>query len=199
MTSENRLLEIVKKFGILGIGLCGFCCLAPVFFALLGLSSLTWLFIFSEKIGIISILISLVLLGIWILKRKLGKKCSIDCSCKPEAETNLFQETVKIDTNPSLPVSCILTSEEFKSRKENELKIIKENFEDVIELKNGYTFSFTNAEIHSKDILNIILMEKRCCPFLSFNLRFPFENEIMFLDIFGEEGAKEFIKVEMGL
>lgn len=153
----------------------------------------------SEKIGIISILISFLLLGAWVLKRKLGKSCSVDCSCKPEAKTNLFQETVKIDTDPSLPVSCILTSEEFKSRNENELKIIKENFKDVIELKNGYTFSFTNAEIQSKDLLNIILMERRCCPFLSFNLRFPFENQIMFLDIFGEEGAKEFIKVEMGL
>ncbi|EOQ90741.1 hypothetical protein LEP1GSC202_0409 [Leptospira yanagawae serovar Saopaulo str. Sao Paulo = ATCC 700523] len=42
-------------------------------------------------------------------------------------------------------------------------------------------------------------MEKRFCPFLSFHLRFPYKNELMFLDIFGEEDAKEFIKVEMVL
>ncbi|TGL65942.1 MULTISPECIES: hypothetical protein [Leptospira] len=120
MTLENRLLALIKKFGILGIGLCGLCCLAPVFFALLGISSLTWLFMLSEKIGIISILISLLLLGAWVLKRKLGKSCSVDCSCKPEAKTNLFQETVKIDTDPSLPVSCTLPSKDLNSKKENE-------------------------------------------------------------------------------
>lgn len=74
---------------------------------------------------------------------------SVDSSCKPEAETNLFQETVKMETDHSMPIACILNSEELKSRKENELRTIRNNVEEVIELKNGYSFSFINAEIHS--------------------------------------------------
>lgn len=84
----NPLLAWAKRFSILGIGLCGLCCLAPLIIGITGISSLSLFFKISETVGIIGLIVSLILIIFWYY-RKRQHACSIDCSCKLEnANTN---------------------------------------------------------------------------------------------------------------
>lgn len=80
--NTNPLLKWSGKLSMLGIGLCGLCCLAPLIIGISGLAGFSFLFEWSEKIGLFLLALSLVLLVVWKFKKK-PHACSIDCSCNP--------------------------------------------------------------------------------------------------------------------
>ncbi|TGK29425.1 hypothetical protein EHQ12_17625 [Leptospira gomenensis] len=79
---KKSLLTWATRFAVFGISLCGICCLAPLVIALTGLSTLSWWFGVSEKVGIFGLSIAVLLAFVWFLKRKKPHACSLDCSCK---------------------------------------------------------------------------------------------------------------------
>ncbi|PKA21953.1 hypothetical protein CH381_33395 [Leptospira sp. mixed culture ATI2-C-A1] len=79
----NPLLKWSGKLSIVGIGLCGLCCLAPFIIGITGFAGIGFLFEWSEKIGLVFLVLSLILLMAWQIKKK-PHSCSVDCSCKPE-------------------------------------------------------------------------------------------------------------------
>ncbi|WP_061298484.1 hypothetical protein [Leptospira borgpetersenii] len=97
------------------------------------------------------------------------------------------------------PIACTLSTEELRSRKENYLRLINDHKTKTDDLENGYSFAFEDIEEYADKILKIILMERKCCSFLNFSLRFTDRNGPAHLDIFGPPGTKEFIRTEMGL
>lgn len=71
-----------KKLGLLGIGLCGICCALPLIGAVIGISSLTVIAFYLEKIGIVLIGIA----GIFFLyyrykQTQSAKACNVNCDC----------------------------------------------------------------------------------------------------------------------
>lgn len=86
METNNKLFNWGKKLGLIGIGLCGLCCLSPLIFAFLGISIASWILSIAESIGIVSLLIAIGFLAIWITKRKSHSTCAIDCGCKSKTK-----------------------------------------------------------------------------------------------------------------
>lgn len=81
--NKNPLLKWSGRFSIVGIGLCGICCLAPILIGISGLVGFSFIFEWSEKIGLVLLSLSLILLIIWYFRKK-PHACSVDCSCNPQ-------------------------------------------------------------------------------------------------------------------
>jgi hypothetical protein len=94
-------------------------------------------------------------------------------------------------------LSCNLADKGLMKRK----AILKEKFfnavEQTEELENGYLFRFKEKEGFDSELMELIAAERSCCPFFEIKLHFqPYKKGIS-LEISGQEGVKDFLKMEL--
>ena len=95
------------------------------------------------------------------------------------------------------PLVCKLTSPELQKRKSTVIAELKALTITKKELVNGYSYEF-EATDDNLDKLNIFIKtERMCCDFFTFQL--TVEEGTALLNITGPDGAKEFLKAEVGL
>jgi hypothetical protein len=70
---------------------------------------------------------------------------------------------------------------------------------EMRELSNGYAFRVDTTNVGTGQLLEWIELEKRCCPFFDFELRWDRQNGPVWLHLEGAEGIKDFILDEFGL
>ncbi len=69
----------------------------------------------------------------------------------------------------------------------------------VEELPNGWELSFDDAPDVGRRIVEWMARERRCCPFLDFDIRLGERAEPAVLRLTGAPGARDFIAAELGL
>lgn len=107
-----------------------------------------------------------------------------------------MQTITKNDTAFACNMSALNPDE--KKRVLELLKFLKEKKKEIRELPDGFSFRY---EMDSKTFLNaaeFITLERLCCPFFEFNLRAEKENGALWMELKGQEGVKDFIKIEFG-
>lgn len=62
------------------------------------------------------------------------------------------------------------------------------------ELPDGYKVRFLLSDLSPFTVMEWVAHERRCCPFLRFNLEFEPENGPAWLTLTGPEGTKEVLK-----
>ena len=67
------------------------------------------------------------------------------------------------------------------------------------ELPDGYAFQMDTRQISTDRLAEWIELERKCCPFFGFEIRWTPQNEAVWLNLSGPEGVKEFILQEFGL
>ena len=67
------------------------------------------------------------------------------------------------------------------------------------ELPDGYAFQMDTRQIRTDKLAEWIELERKCCPFFGFEIRWTPQNEAVWLNLSGPEGVKEFILQEFGL
>lgn len=112
--------------------------------------------------------------------------------------TNCKSDTT-MESNKDKPViACSLTKEDMKTR----MKVI-DKFKLIIQSKeeteNGILFHFQGSNSNLDEIINLIKLERQCCPFLTFDLKVLNEANQISLTISGPENTKEFLHYELGL
>lgn len=107
--------------------------------------------------------------------------------------TSLFADDCK------LPLLCKLTSTEVQQRKASVLAVLQENVLEKKELDNGYAFKFRGSNAMIDTLISFIKSEKQCCDFFTFNLAVRGDQDVVWLQVTGPEGVKDFIKTEMEL
>lgn len=70
--------------------------------------------------------------------------------------------------------------------------------EEIRELPDGYAFRLTGDAETLTRVAEFIALERLCCPFLSFALEVEPEGGPVWLRLTGREGAKAFIREEVG-
>lgn len=95
--------------------------------------------------------------------------------------------------NSDLPIACTLNDAEFRERERTVLEQLKSNVITVTETTSGYAFRFPSDDASFAALNEFIVLERRCCPFLDFNLTVPRGNGEIVLELSGPDGAKEFI------
>ena len=93
-----------------------------------------------------------------------------------------------------IPVACVLTGEQLQRRRKDYLDKIAGSLVDFKELKSGFSYRFPLRETILQDLAEIIDLERKCCPFLSFRIILEAGNDFVLLELTGAEGTKETIK-----
>ena len=93
----------------------------------------------------------------------------------------------------SLPIACTLSAAgEVAERRAT----IEELFADVVEkheLPDGYEFVFPGDDNHARRLFQFVEAERKCCPFLSFELAFEHARGPVHLRLRGAVGVKDFL------
>ena len=99
----------------------------------------------------------------------------------------------------SKALSCKLTSTAMRERKATVIASLQKQIVEKKELEKGYTFKFSKSEAIDKELAEFTKSEKECCDFFEFKVSTTEDNKWVWLEISGPDGAKDFIKTEMGL
>ena len=113
---------------------------------------------------------------------------------KDSADTGV--DTTK---NIRLMLACNLTTPELNRRKAEVLDNLKKRILAKKELLNGFSYQFNGTDDMLDELSSFIKTERQCCSFFDFGLQISGDGSYCWLTITGPEGAKEFIKTELGL
>ncbi|MFN6946394.1 MAG: hypothetical protein ACK4ND_15710 [Cytophagaceae bacterium] len=123
---------------------------------------------------------------------KCGKN-SCDTKCSASTSTDTTSEGAKLK---AMVPSCNLSESQMVSRKA-ELTSKYGMFlkvKEVIELKDGYDFVFTEPKEFSQQLLDFINFERNCCSNFSFALEFEPNEKATHLKIYGSKAIKTELK-----
>lgn len=91
------------------------------------------------------------------------------------------------------PVACTLNDAEFREREQMILQKLRQAALERREIPDGYAFRFASADDLFKEIVEMIILERKCCPFLEFKITLAAAGGDIRLEITGAQAAKEFI------
>lgn len=94
---------------------------------------------------------------------------------------------------------CLLTTPELQRRKATVLKALQQKIVESEEHTDGFAFRFHTTDELMDELAEFIKTERACCPFFVFRLRVDADGGDTWLELSGPEGAKEFIRVELGM
>lgn len=99
----------------------------------------------------------------------------------------------------SKTLSCALSAPELRQRKEIVIHSLVGKIVERKELINGYSYKFDGGDPIIDELAEFVKTERACCSFFSFNLSFRGNQQAAWLKITGPQGAKEFIRTELGM
>ncbi|HEY1032927.1 MAG TPA: hypothetical protein VGD89_14220 [Flavipsychrobacter sp.] len=128
----------------------------------------------------------------------IGAYADVAAQCTKNCKGCSKKQTVKnkkMDNN-NKALSCKLTSPELRKRKEEAIAKLKLQVIEKRELNDGYSYKFNSSDEMLDMVTAFIKSERLCCDFFNFKLTVT-DDAFMWLDIYGQEGAKEFITAEL--
>ena len=92
------------------------------------------------------------------------------------------------------PITCTLPIDELNRRKSFELKELVEGSLRVQELENGYELDFPSDDAWFTNLTSFIATERRCCPFLHFELVILPDHAPLSMRVLGSAEVEEFVR-----
>ena len=92
------------------------------------------------------------------------------------------------------PITCSLTTAEFRNREAKFLAQFRSAVVEVEELQEGYSFRLPSDAKWIMLVAELIVAERECCPFLTFELAALPNQGPVIVRVIGPPGAKEFVK-----
>jgi hypothetical protein len=124
-------------------------------------------------------------------------QCSNDCkSCTDKMNTNTTNSMYITTTKAEKQMTCKLTSPQLRKRKEEVISKLKALVLQKKELSNGYAYRFHGTDEILDSLTAFIKSERLCCDFFNFSLQIS-NQSVVWLEITGAKGTKEFIKTEL--
>lgn len=124
---------------------------------------------------------------------------SVKPGCNPvSCSKSCSSHTDSVSSTTDKPLVCKLTSIELQERKATIIAELKSKHLEKIEFTNGFSFKFEATDEMLDLLTDFVKSERQCCDFFNFAIRLENDN-VVWLDITGPEGAKEFIQNELGM
>lgn len=96
-----------------------------------------------------------------------------------------------------IPIACTLSDNAFQNRVQALTEVIKTDCLDIQPQDDGYRLQF--AEKIAQQLLEIVHIERECCPFLKFELHFEPQNGPLWVYIRGPESTKQYLQSTLNL
>ena len=93
----------------------------------------------------------------------------------------------------TLPIACSLTEPELRGRRSAVLQKVGRAVLEVVELADGYAYRFPSDDEWLGELVNLVRLERKCCPFLAFKISVEPGGGPVWLELTGPGGAKEFL------
>ena len=102
--------------------------------------------------------------------------------------------------DPDGPIACRLDAFGPRERKRHAAlsRELRARVQAVEELPRGLAFRFAEDPDFSRRLVEWVSLERRCCPFLEFELQLGEGDEPLVLRLTGGEGVKGFLAAELG-
>lgn len=94
-------------------------------------------------------------------------------------------------------IACKLDSPELARRKAWITDEVISRADHIGELDDGVLLRFDDADAHSATVLQLVELERRCCPFITFTVRYDAEQGPLTLLLTGSPETKAFIRAEL--
>lgn len=95
--------------------------------------------------------------------------------------------------NAQLPVACCLTDKEFRERRDLILVRLAPAILEVREQADGFGYRFAPQEETLEALVQIVNLERKCCPFLTFRITVEAGEGALWLEVGGPDGTKDFL------
>jgi hypothetical protein len=93
-----------------------------------------------------------------------------------------------------MPIACRLSDPEFRKREASLLSQFKSAVLSTEELPDGYAFRILGDKKRMVLVCELILAERECCPFLTFELTAQPSMGPVSVRVTGPSGTKDFLK-----
>jgi hypothetical protein len=111
-----------------------------------------------------------------------------------------YAQTKKdMNASETKQITCKLTTPELQERKKTMIATLKSGVLERTEAENGFRFRFKGTDENLELITSFVKTERLCCDFFTFSITVGDAESDLWLELSGPEGAKEFIKEEVGL
>lgn len=94
----------------------------------------------------------------------------------------------------NMPIACSLTTAELRDRETTLLAQFRSVVVETEELQEGYAFRLPGDGERVRLIAELIVAERECCPFLTFELAAQPNMGAVIVRVTGPAGGKEFVK-----
>jgi hypothetical protein len=91
-------------------------------------------------------------------------------------------------------VACKLTDRELRERKDTSLRKLLARVEEVKDLDSGYALRFPTDDSVLVDLVEVVRLERQCCPFLRFRIEVAPADGPIWLELAGPEGTRDFLR-----
>jgi hypothetical protein len=90
-------------------------------------------------------------------------------------------------------IGCLLSERDYAMRSEELANGLFAMVDEIVELPDGYAYRFAGGDSLLESLLEFIAAERRCCPFLSFQIAFEPHGGPLWLRMRGSPRVKSFI------
>ncbi len=101
------------------------------------------------------------------------------------------------ETAASEEIACLLSERELAARREVLAHQLFPGVEAVEELADGYAYRLPGDERWTRNVLDFIVAERRCCPFFTFELVFLPQGGPLWLRLRGSVAIKTFVRDQL--
>jgi hypothetical protein len=98
-----------------------------------------------------------------------------------------------------IPVACCLSDAELREREATLLAQFKSALTAIEELGDGYAFRLPGEKRLLALVAELIIAERECCPFLTFQLTAEPTMGALTVRMTGPDGTKEFLRISFKL
>jgi hypothetical protein len=109
------------------------------------------------------------------------------------------QNKKDMNTGETKQITCKLTTPKLQERKKTIITALKSRVLERTEVENGFRFRFKGDDENLELLTSFVKTERLCCDFFTFSITVGDAESDLLFELSGPEGAKEFIKEEIGL
>ena len=95
------------------------------------------------------------------------------------------------ETTPA--VACRLSAPELRAREAGLLSSIAARVEERVEIDEGLRLRFAVSDAVLRDLVELVTLERQCCPFLRFALTVEPAGGPLWLELSGPPGTRAFL------